>query len=256
MVGLNGISESTRQPTAHATMPWPEGEAWPETVEELLQRLTEVGESVAAGAAAGAVAATKKDKEEEKEPCRRIYLHAFSGDRNTDNFRAFERSRRENQANNGSGPPAIEIQMLVGHVGISFEAQAPIYGFNPDTGDDPGWKVFNALRAPAGSEPPYPGVITNDTGVFNEARSRGLPYKVVEYIYPKSKYDEIKEKFKAAKRSPGLTYSFPGKSGDCNCATWPARIGIAIPSSNGNMDAYMASISENDVRKEGDCDDG
>lgn len=254
MVGLNGVSQSSEQSASRAAMAaWAAGEAWPGTVDEILRLMTEIGESVAAGAAAGAVA---KDDEEEKEPCRRIFLHAFRGDRTDEGVRNFKRSLQDNEARNGKGPSAVECLLYTGHVGISFNAQAPIYGFNPDTGDTPGWKVIKSLKSPAGTEPPYPGVITNDTAAFNQARSRGLEYKVVEYIYPKSKYDEIKAKFKAARRSPGLTYSFPGRSGDCNCATWPARIGINIPSSNGNMRAYMAAISVPDIRQEGDCDDG
>ena len=204
--------------------------------------------------AAIASAGTKGD-EEEKEPCRRIYLHAFRGDRSDESVRNFKRSLRDNEANNSMGPSATECLLYTGHVGISFNAQAPIYGFNPDTGDTPGWKVIAALKAKNEAQTPYPGVITNDTAVFNRARSRGLEYKVVEYVYPKSKYEEIKRKFKAAKRSTELTYSFPGQGGDCNCATWPGRIGVAIPSSNGNMKAYMAAIGMNDVRKEGDCED-
>lgn len=255
MVGLNGISDCPGQSAARAATPaaWPEGEAWPETVEGLMS-LTQVGESVAVGVIASA--AGEDEEEEKKEPCRRIYLHTFRGDRTDEGKRKFKRSLQDNEAKDGNGAPALECLLYTGHVGISFNAQSPIYGFNPDTGDTPGWKVIKSLKEPAGGQAPYPGVITNDTGAFNAARSRGLEYKVVEYVYPKSKYDEIKQKFKSAKRSTGLTYSFPGKSGDCNCATWPGRIGIAIPSSNGNMKAYMAAIGMNDVRKEGDCDDG
>lgn len=250
MVGLTG-GASGGPPCAPAPIPRDAGGAWPQTVEDFF-RLTQIGESVAVGVIAAKD--PKDDDEEEKEPCRRIYLHAFRGDRSDEGRREFKQSLRDNEARNGMGPSAIECLLYTGHVGISFNAQAPIYGYNPDTGSTPGWQVINSLKAP-GSQKPFPGVITDDTAAFHQARSRGLEYKMIEYVYPKSKYDEIKRKFKAAKRSTGLTYSFPGQGGDCNCATWPARIGIDIPSTNGNMRAYMAAIAPSEVRREGDCED-
>ena len=57
------------------------------------------------------------------------------------------------------------------------------------------------------------------------------------------------------KNNPELTYSFPGQGGDCNCATWPAKIGLPIPTSDGAMEVYINSFQQNEVRQEGNCDD-
>ena len=257
MVGLDpasGGAGETIWPTLTSPPDWTATELLVGSVADVL-RMIEIGEIVHVVVALPVVA--KDDaEEEEKEPCRRIYLHAFRGDRSDEGVRAFKQSLRDNEAKNGKGPTGTECLLYTGHVGISFNAMSPVYGFNPDTGDTPGWKVIAALKAKTGTHAPYPGVVTDDTAAFRQAKSRELEYKVVEYVYPKSKYEEIKAKFKEARKSTGLTYSFPGQGGDCNCATWPGRIGIAIPSSNGNMRAYMQPIGTNDVRKEGDCEDG
>lgn len=252
MARVNPCAPNPVSPPSGWTPGWP---GWdvdePETVDDLLQ-LIDIGESVAVGAAAGSAG---DEEEEEEEPCRRIYLHAFRGDRSDEGMREFKQSLADNKARGASGPTAVECLLYTGHVGISFNAMSPVFGFNPNTGTTPGWEVIESLKSKDKPQEPYPGYITDDTAAFVQARSRGLEYRTVEYIYPKSKYDEIREKFKAARKSTGLTYSFPGQGGDCNCATWPARIGIPIPSQNGAMRAYMATIGRNDVRQQGACKD-
>ena len=136
-------------------------------------------------------------------------------------------------------------------MGISFEAKSPIYGFNPDTGSLSGWEVIKQLKEKGEVRDPYPGVVIDDSKVFNMATSKKLNYKILEYVFPESKYEEIHSKFKAAQSRSGFTYSFPGQGGDCNCATWPKKIGIPIPGGNGAMKVYMSTFENNKIRRNG-----
>lgn len=203
------------------------------------------------------VSVTKEDndKEKEKEPCKRIYLHAFRGARDPVSRQAFKKLLAQHEEANTSGPSGDECLLYTGHVGISFDAKSPIYGFNPDTGSLPGWLVISRLKDRDGGHAPYPGVVTDDTSVFSKAKAKKLEYKTLEYVFPESEYNKIHTEFNKAKSRTGLTYSFPGQGGDCNCATWPGQIGLPIPCGNGNMKIYISSFEDNDIRKMGDCDD-
>lgn len=152
-----------------------------------------------------------------------------------------------------NGPSGDECLLYTGHVGISFETKSPIYGFNPDTGDLPGWLVIERLKEKAGAYEPYPGVVTDDTSVFNKAKALNLKYKILEYIYPEKEFNEIKAAFEKSRLHTGLTYSFPGQGGDCNCATWPAELGLILPHSNGQMREYIGSFENNEKKVMGDC---
>lgn len=212
---------------------------------------TEIGE----GIAIALPELTQDDKKKQKEPCRRIYIHAFRGARDQESVAAFKANLKKHEENNTSGPTSVECLLYTGHVGISFEAMMPIFGFNPDTGDEPGWKVIKGLKEKQQFQKPYPGIVTNDTAAFLRAQGDKLEYKVLELVYPESKYLEILKKFRQARIKTNLTYSFPGNGGDCNCATWPAKLGVQIPSQNGNMKEYIMSYANGEVRKLGDCCD-
>ncbi len=196
----------------------------------------EVGEPVAPP---GVDPPESEPESEEKEPCKRIYLHAFRGDRTPsflDSFNAKVDAARNHQ---GPDPTMVEVLIWSGHVGVSFEATSPIYGFNPH-GSDPVVTILEKLKA----GDPYPGAVTDDTAAFDEAKQRGLPVVTIEFVYPESRYNEIKAKFDAEKSSTAYNYSFPGGGGDCNCATFPARVGVPVPEATGNMKLYMAAIQK------------
>lgn len=194
-------------------------------------------------------------EDEKKEKCKRIYLHAFSGARDTASVLAFKASMEAHKLAGTKGPSGDECLLYTGHVGISFEAKSPVYGFNPDTGDLAGWEVLERLKEKRVSYDPYPGVVTDDTSVFNRAKALKLKYKILEYVYPETEFNEIKAAFNKARANTGLTYSFPGQGGDCNCATWPQEIGLAIPHATGQMKEYIASFEDNDKKIMGDCCD-
>ena len=186
---------------------------------------------------------------EKPEPCKRVYLHAFSGPRDKVFLIAFK-LKLENSKEGGPEPTLDEVLIYTGHVGVSFEAQSPIYGFNPDSGSEPVHQVLDTLKG-QGS---YPGHVTDDTSVFNKAKGMGLTVVVIEYVYPESDYNELKARFDAEKASTNLRYGFPG-GGDCNCATFPGRIGLPVPEGTGNMRLYMpAAASALSPRRMGLCD--
>lgn len=218
----------------------------PGNIDELMS-LMQVGEGVAI------IVDNKDDKKKEK--CKRIYLHAFSGARDVASVMAFKTAMSAHRQAGTNGPSGDECLLYTGHVGISFDAKTPIYGFNPDTGDLPGWLVIERLKEKAASFEPYPGVVTDDTSVFNKAKALGLTYKILEYVYPEPEFNEIKTAFNKSRIKTGLTYSFPGQGGDCNCATWPQEIGLALPHSNGMMKEYIASFENGEKKSMGDCCD-
>jgi hypothetical protein len=143
-----------------------------------------------------------------------------------------------------------EVLLWSGHVGVSFEGQSPIYGFNPKS-EDAVTVVVETLKG-GGS---YPGQVTDDTAIFGAAKQRGVPVVTIEFVYPESRYNEIKAKFDAEKSSTTRLYSFPGGTGNCNCATFPARIGIPVPEGSGNMKLYIPAMQKApSPQRRGRCD--
>jgi hypothetical protein len=173
----------------------------------------------------------------EKEPCRRIYLHAFRGDRSKEGVQAFKDKLKAEQSGQGPGPTLTECLLYTGHVGISFEAKSPIYGFNPKISEGPVYAAIDALKNKKG----YPGEVTDDTDAFNQTSQ---PVYTIEYVMPKSQYDEIKAEFDKERAKSEFDYSFPNGGGDCNCATWPARIGIPLPEGTGQMKEYIKAMQQ------------
>jgi hypothetical protein len=176
----------------------------------------------------------------EQEPvnAKRIYLHAFRGDRSKIAEALFRSKLEASRQSLGPGPTETECLIYTGHVGISFEAETPIYGFNPDSEAEPAHQVIDQLKAQKG----YPGKVTDDTEAFLRAAVQGLEIVKVEYVCSEEVFNRIEAAFKTAKAGTSLRYSFPGGNGDCNCATWPATIGLPIPSANGKMAAYMDAM--------------
>lgn len=213
--------------------------------------MSELGEPVFVG-----MVQTPEDPGDKPEKCKRIYIHAFRGDRSPSGMGEFQAKLEAGKAGTGPGPTGTDCLLYTGHVGISFDADSPIYGFNPNTGTEPSWQVIENLKDKKTSRPPYPGIVTDDTSVFSAAKSRNLPVIKVELVYPESRYNEIKQRFDAERARSEYFYSFPGRGGDCNCATWPGRIGIAIPEGSGIMSKYVeAASSAESPRKLGLCEE-
>lgn len=153
-------------------------------------------------------------------------------------MKEWDRKLEEGESGTGPGPTPQECLMFAGHVGVSFEAESPIYGFNPDTGAERSHAVMNNLFG----HKSYPGHVTDDTSIFQAARARGLTVLKRELIYPESQYNEIKSRFDAEKAGTGYKYGFP-PAGDCNCATFPQKVGIPVPEATGRMKQYAKNMS-------------
>jgi hypothetical protein len=158
---------------------------------------------------------------------------------------AFKARLKASKETGAPGPNDAECLVFTGHVGISFEGLKPIFGFNPSTGSDPAWKVFENLTDRQ-SRRPYPGKVTDDTEAFDMAAAQGLDVVRIEYVCSEELFDKIKSRFEKEKSSTRLHYSFPGGGGDCNCATWPVIIGIPVPlvggAINGQMKEYAPAM--------------
>ncbi len=179
-------------------------------------------------------------------PFKRIYLHAFTGARDNKSLAKFKDLVKQHELENSKGPDVDELLLYTGHVGVSFDKKKPIFGFNPDVGDEAGWEVLKNLKDFTITEP-YPGIVTDDTSVFRKATGRKLNYKVLIYLYTEIEYQKVYKKFQSEKINTKYTYSFPRKGGDCNCATWPAKIGIPIPSNDGSMKVYITTFNHNQI---------
>lgn len=213
--------------------------------------MTQLGEGVAVG-----VVSETPVEGLPKEKCKRIYIHAFRGDRSPAAMDAFDAQVEAGRTGTGPGPSGEECLLYTGHVGISFEADSPIYGFNPDTGTEQSWQVIENLKRRAAGGKPYPGVVTDDTSVFSTAKARGLTVLKLELIYPESRYQEIKSRFDSEKGKSEYHYSFPNRGGDCNCATWPARLGVFVPEASGVMKAYIEAMGRTESpKKMGMCEE-
>jgi hypothetical protein len=150
------------------------------------------------------------------------------------------------------GPTILECLLYAGHVGVAFEEGGPIFGFKPVAEGTTIGQLLNSLK----SGESYPGEVSDDTVVFNAARDRGLDVYTVEFVFPESEFQRIRAAFDRECQSSEVTYSFPGGKGDCNCATWPARLGIPLPESTGMMQEFMTAIRIMDKRQQiGECED-
>lgn len=173
-----------------------------------------------------------------KERCpapKKIYLHGFRGLREPEFMACFEAALRVH-AHLGKD----ECLLYSGHAGISFDSPArTIFGFNPATGEDSAFAVFERLKGKGA----YPGVVTDDTSAFELARQRGVEVVVKEITVTEAEYEKIRSAFAKEQAKSSHSYGFPG-AGDCNCATWPAKIGLPIPSTDGNMKAYVVAMKD------------
>ena len=173
-------------------------------------------------------------EEQDKEKTYKVYLHAFCGDRDPAFLQSFKQRIKKGEFIN-----RFECLIYTGHVGISFAApDMPIFGFNPNPDTNKIDIIFDTLKQGGA----YPGKVSCDTQAFEMAKERGIEVKVSENSFSESEYNEIRRLFLEELHKSKYRYSFPGGKGDCNCATWPAKINIPIPTSDGNMKKYMENI--------------
>jgi hypothetical protein len=147
-----------------------------------------------------------------------------------------------------------------GHVGISFDDGATVYGFQPSEaaarqyGDD----LLSVLRDNVSVE----GQVFDDTLTFlraNELASRGARTRVYEMSIDvgHEEFARIQASVAAQLDNPALTqtrYMFPPRTpeglpmsmppGCANCATFPRELGIPIPEETGQLSRYIDELKQ------------
>jgi hypothetical protein len=123
---------------------------------------------------------------------------------------------------------------LAGHAGVSIDAGATIWGFNPDAGGLPAWQVVYGLR----NGDAFPGIVTDDTGIFTAARQHGLALEAFDVLLPEPAFQSFVAALGRERQQCRYSYGFPDGDGDCNCVTWFERLGL--PLLTGRMDEFLA----------------
>jgi hypothetical protein len=153
------------------------------------------------------------------------------------------------------GEPAL---IKMGHVGLQFEGDPVIYGFRPtpeamsEIGSEQA--VIDWLR----DRKPLEGAIFDDTAVFRRAHELSVPASrhtrvyVAEYHLSDDEFDTIRAQL-LEWHMTGHTFLYalpqrgrtPMPSDRENCATFPRRLGLAIPEATGHLQYYIENMIAN-----------
>ena len=82
----------------------------------------------------------------------------------------------------------------------------------------------------------FPGVVTDDTQVFTDAKKLKMKVQTFDVILPVPAFQDFQQKLIAERRRSQFTYGFPDGDGECNCTTWLER--LALPLLSGSMDEF------------------
>src|SRR5437016_898228 len=168
------------------------------------------------------------------QPCCPVTLLVFAGDRSGSFVARVFAALRDGSRGRGPGPSPLECLLLGGHAGISTDAGAAIFGFNPDAGGLAAWQVVYGLR----NGDAFPGIVTDDTGIFTAARQRGLAVEAFDILLPEPAFQFFVAALGHEKQQSQYSYGFPDGDGDGNCVTWIERLGL--PLLTGRMDEFIA----------------
>ena len=166
-------------------------------------------------------------------PCRPVTVLAFAGDRSRPFVARVFAALADGRSGRGPGPSALECLLLAGHAGVSTDAGATIFGFNPDAGGLPAWQVVQGLR----NGDAFPGIVTDDTGIFTAASQHGLAVEAFDVLLPEPAFQLFVAALGRERQHSQYSYGFPDGDGDCNCITWIERLGL--PLLTGRMDEFI-----------------
>jgi hypothetical protein len=168
------------------------------------------------------------------QPCRPVTVLAFTGDRSGPFVARVFAALRNGRSGRGPGPSPLEGLILAGHAGVSTDAGAAIFGFNPDAGGLAAWQVVYGLRNGDG----FPGIVTDDTAIFAAAHQHGLAVEAFDVLLPEPAFQSFVTALGNEKQQSQFSYGFPDGDGDCNCVTWMERLGL--PLLTGRIDEFIA----------------
>lgn len=123
--------------------------------------------------------------------------------------------------------------MLAGHAGVSIDGGMTTWGFNPVAGGLPAWQVVFDLR----NGKAFPGIVTDDSGIFTAASQQGLVIDAFEVLLPDPTFQLFVTTLGRERQHSQYSYGFPNGDGDCNCITWIETIGL--PLLTGRMDEFI-----------------
>jgi len=167
-------------------------------------------------------------------PCRPVTVLAFAGDRSRSFVARVFAALADGRRGRGPGPSLFECLLLTGHAGVSTDTGATIAGFNPDAGGLPIWQVVQSLQ----NGETFPGIVTNDTGIFTAASQHSLAVEAFEVLLPEPAFQLFAATLGRERQHSQYSYGYPDGDGDCNCITWIERLGL--PLLTGRMDEFIA----------------
>jgi hypothetical protein len=181
--------------------------------------------------------------------CRIITVQTFRGERTLAFRKRFFGALDDERNGRGPGPSGTDCLLFMGHTGVSSDAGKVIYGFNPDGGTDPIWKMMQRLRNGGA----YPGIVRDDSAVFTAAQQRGLMVLRFEIALSPPSFKSFRRKLAAESTHSKYSYGFPDGDGDCNCTTWMERLGL--PLLTGRMDEFttVTGVTAQLRRRFGEC---
>jgi hypothetical protein len=166
-----------------------------------------------------------------------VTIHTFRGDRTPANVRRFFQGLDDQQHGRGAGPSRIDCLLYAGHTGVSTGAdRGAVYAFNPDVGSDPLWQALANLKQGRA----YPGVVTDDSNVFQAAEQRGQSVIRADVILPDPAFQGFQARLNAELAQSEFSYGFPNGDGNCNCTTWLER--LALPLLTGSMEEFTSLL--------------
>jgi hypothetical protein len=182
-------------------------------------------------------------------PCQTVTVFAFRGDRTPKFLKLFHQQITQEKSGTGRGPSLANCLLYVGHTGVSTDGGNVIYGFIPDYGKTPIWKLMDDLK----NGDAFPGVVHDDTTIFSLARQQGLTVLSFDVVLPDPVFQVFWKKVDDERKKSQYAYGFPNGNGDCNCTTWLER--LSLPLLTGHM-AELTALSgfrHSRTRRFGEC---
>ena len=161
--------------------------------------------------------------------CQEVTVFTFRGDRGAFGA-AVDYALKHADKGVAADATGLDCLLYAGHTGVSVDVAATvssgavIYGFNPDGAGIPNWQLVRDLKRRTA----FPGVVRDDTAVFQAANARGLPVLAFRVRMPDRAFQEFVQLLSTERSGSRFTYGFPDGDGECNCTTWLERLGLPL----------------------------